>query len=352
MKGGIAIDQPRKHFAGRLASVAGALVVFFAFTATAWAALPAVYAGGQSIGVLLKTEGVTVVGLSPLKGADGGRLNPAEEAGLAVGDFIVRINGQAVNSNQEISAAVAVAGASGNSCQVEYQRSGVTRHAEVEPYYCRDSESFRIGLYVRDNTAGVGTLTFWEPNSGRFGALGHAVSVIGHSGDEESTGAIIRASVEGIRAGGVGSPGEKLGVFADDGWQGQISSSGAYGVYGSMDSLPAAGGGLLAVAEPDEVKVGAATLYTVVSGETTESFTVEIVRLADNYRLSGRGMVIRVTDQRLLDLTGGIIQGMSGSPLVQNGKLIGAVTHVFVNDPSQGYACFARQMLEEAGLSE
>lgn len=331
--------------------IAALLLAFMPAASLAAAAMPDVYAGGQSIGVLLSTEGVSVVGLSPAVLADGSHVNPAEDAGIRIGDFITAVNGEKVDSNAEIASLIAKAGEAGESCIVDYLRNGIQRQAELFPCYCYESGSYRIGLYVRDNTAGVGTLTFWEPISGIYGALGHTVSDLRYGVEGENKGLILRTDVQGIRAGAVGTPGEKLGVFLENGWQGSITRNGEHGIYGQFDQLPAAGGSLLPVASSDEVELGAAQLYTVLSGEEVECFDVQIVKQLDSYLSGASGMVIEITDERLLAVTGGIIQGMSGSPLIQNGRLIGAVTHVFVNDPTQGYACYAEQMLEEAGLT-
>ena len=305
--------------------------------------------GGQSIGVLLQTEGVTIVGFSAVETATG-QINPAEDAGLMEGDFITKINGSAVKSNADVAASIVAAGEGNLSCRIEYLRNGISHEVEVKPAYCLDSQSYRIGLYVRDNTAGVGTLTFWDAESGVYGALGHGVSDLEHGVTDEQKGTIIRAAIQGIRMGSIGSPGEKLGVFLDEEWQGCITSNGEYGIYGYIDSLPVKSSLLLPVAEMDEVENGAAELYTVINGEEIACFQIEITKIGGDFSLSNRGMVIEITDESLLALTGGIIQGMSGSPIVQEDKLIGAVTHVFVNDPTQGYACYAQQMMEEAGL--
>lgn len=312
--------------------------------------LPEVYAGGQSIGVLLQTEGVTVVGFSPPLTEDGLSSNPAVDGGLKIGDFITSVNGESVSSNQEIAALITAAGTAGEMCVIEYQRDGSRQQTEIEPRFCLDSQSWRIGLYVRDNTAGVGTLTFWEPESQIYGALGHSVSDLEHGVEGDEIGYIIRASVQGIRMGSAGEPGEKLGIFVNEDWQGVINTNGYFGVYGHIGSLPDGQSKLLPVATESEVEDGPAVIYTVLSGETVNSFTVNINKIKENYQLNGRGMVVEITDPQLLEVTGGIVQGMSGSPIVQNGKLVGAVTHVFVNDPVRGYACYAEQMLAECGL--
>ena len=327
-----------------------ALLLLLLSPITAWA-LPQVYAGGQSIGVLLDTEGVTVVGLSPVQSGQGSQATPAADAGLQVGDLIISIDGTQVAGNEEILQLIAEAGAAGRDCRVEYVRNGLRCQTRLTPLYCDSSDSWRIGLYVQDDAAGVGTLTFWEPLSGSFGALGHRVSDASLKSGEEQAGRIVRAAVQGVRAGKAGQPGEKLGLLQEEGWQGEVSLNGSYGVYGHMVSLPVAGGGLVEVAAAEEVHEGAAQLLTVLAGEQVESFEVNIVKAGSELGLRG-GMVVEVVDQELLAASGGIVQGMSGSPLLQEGRLVGAITHVFINDPTRGYACYAQQMLEEAGFSQ
>lgn len=351
MKGGIGIKQPKQHLPQWFSAWLLFLLLLFGTSHTVLAReLPEVYAGGQSIGVLLQTEGVTVVGFSPPLTEDSLSGNPAVDGGLKIGDFITTVNGVNVNSNQQVAALVAAAGEAGELCRLNYLRDGKLQEIEIEPRFCLDSQSWRIGLYVRDNTAGVGTLTFWDPVSHVYGALGHSVSGLEHGVEGDEIGHIVRASVQGVRMGSAGQPGEKLGVFLEQSWQGTINTNGNYGVYGLIDSLPDGKGALMPVADAEEVTDGPATIYTVLSGETVKSYKVNIHKTKENYSLNGRGMVVEIIDPQLLELTGGIVQGMSGSPIVQNGKLIGAVTHVFVNDPVRGYACYVEQMLTESGL--
>ena len=312
-----------------------------------------VVVGGHSIGILLQTEGVTVVGHSAVIDDNGLTVYPAKNAGLRTGDFVTEINGIPIHSNAQIRSLIDEIGASGNICTIRYLRDGIVRSMEIEPLHCSDSQSFRIGLYVRDNTAGVGTLTFYEPISGIFGALGHGVSNMQYGVDDEEIGSIVRAAIQGIRTGEKGSPGEKLGVFIGSNWQGSITTNGNFGIYGRLqqeivnDNFPQR----LPVALPHQVEPGPAIIYTVIAGEEIQAFEIEIVRTMPNYLNSSKGMVIEITDEYLLAATGGIVQGMSGSPIVQNGRLVGAVTHVFVNNPQRGYACFAKWMLEEAGIN-
>ena len=306
--------------------------------------------GGQSIGVLLSTDGVTVVGFSPAVLGDGSMVNPAEEAGLITGDFITSINGETVLSNADISRIISEAGERQAPCVIHFIRSGYTRKTELHPVFCQDSQSWRIGLYVRDNVCGVGTLTYYDVENGQFAALGHEVADIQHDAAGDSIGSIIRASVQSIRAGSSGVPGEKLGAFLNEEWNGDIWVNGSFGVYGKLNSLPETSftESVLPIAFPNEVQNGPAQSYTVLEGEKIESFSVNIVKTLESHKSSGHGMILEITDPRLIDKCGGIVQGMSGSPIVQNGLLVGAVTHVFVNDPLHGYGCFAQWMLEEA----
>lgn len=308
--------------------------------------------GGQSIGILLQTEGVSIVGFSPVVTDNNATINPASDAGLMTGDFIVSINEEKIMNNAQIAEIIDQAGKTGNDCEIIYLRDGVRNNVNITPVFCQDSENWRIGLYVRDNTAGIGTLTFYEPGSGVYGALGHEVPDLEYGVSGEDKGSIVRAAVQGIKIGVSGTPGEKIGVFLDENWKGDIRTNGNFGIFGVLDSPPEVEYEieLVPVAMINEAKVGPAKIYTVIEGEEIEEFDIEITKLMTGYKLTGKGMVIKITDEALLEKTGGIVQGMSGSPIVQDGMMIGAVTHVFINDPTQGYGCFAEWMLEEAGL--
>ncbi len=309
--------------------------------------------GGQSIGVLLHTEGVTIVGFSPIADENGELLEPASDAGLKIGDFITSINDTVISCNEDMEEVVAAAGEAGETCSIEYNRNGLTASVEVEPVLDEEEQSWRLGLYVRDNVAGVGTLTFYDPETGFYAALGHEVSLNQENEETNTLGQIIRAAVQGIRPSEAGEPGEKMGVFLDQEWSGTISQNGKFGIYGNIPSLPNSGciQETMEIADPAEVTLGPAQICTVLDGETVECFDVEIVKLLPDHRSNGRGMIIEVTDQTLLERCGGIVQGMSGSPIIQNNKLVGAVSHVFVSDPVRGYGCFAAWMLEEGQSS-
>lgn len=306
--------------------------------------------GGQSIGILLNTDGVTVIGFSPIIDKDGELHEPATEAGLQIGDFITSINGEEIHSNEDIETIVNQSGLTNEKCNVEYRRNGIKSSIAIDPIMCSETSTWRIGVYVRDNLAGVGTLTYYDPSSKTFGALGHGINTRPSDQRQSDIGSIIRASVQGIRASTAGTPGEKIGTFLKDTWQGKILKNGAFGVYGTMDSLPKTGTEhtMIETASPEEVEVGPAVLYTVLENETVEAFDVMIIKVLNDHKSGGKGMIVEVTDPEMLNTCGGIVQGMSGSPIIQNGKIIGAISHVFVNDPTHGYGCHIQWMLDEA----
>lgn len=313
--------------------------------------LPNVFVGGQSIGILMQTDGVTIVGFSPITDANGVSVNPATEAGLQTGDFITKINDIVITGDEQLAEVVNEAGKNGTICQINYSRNNKEMETELRPLFCSDTNSYRIGLYVRDNTTGVGTMTFYEPISGIYGALGHEITDIQQDASSGELGSIVRAPIQGIKIGQAGSPGEKIGIFIGES-TGNISKNTVYGLFGNLNSIPETlyCDEQMPVAASDQVQTGEAEILTVIEGETIESFTINIVKTMENYKSGGKGMIIEITDQKLIDKTGGIIQGMSGSPIIQNDMLVGAVTHVFVNDPLHGYGCFGEWMLEEAGI--
>lgn len=303
--------------------------------------------GGHSMGIILKSDGAIVVGFTPVKTADGGEAYPAKEAGVQLEDKLLAINGQAVVSNQEV--AELVNQSAGEELILTLRRAEEELEIAVTPRQCAESGQYRLGLYIRDANAGIGTLTFYDPVTGKFGALGHKI-------DEPSGGAggnigrVLAADVQYVESSRNGQPGEKVGVFDDESLRGVIAKNCSLGLYGTLESgvenelYPEP----VAVAEVGEVHPGEATILTVLSGEQVEEFAIEIERVMPQRKAADKGMVIKITDERLLAAAGGIVQGMSGSPIMQDGKLVGAVTHVFVNDGSSGYACFAEWMLEEA----
>ncbi|ABZ82922.1 stage iv sporulation protein b [Heliomicrobium modesticaldum Ice1] len=311
-------------------------------------------AGGHSIGVLLHSQGVIIVGQAPITDEQGAKHYPGKDAGLQVGDVIHKVNGQPIKSDAELARAIDEAGRAGKKLEIETSRNGQTNQVTVEPIRCAETKRFRVGLYVRDRASGVGTLTFFEPKSKSYGALGHVINDADtNQRIDVAEGRIIPALVKSIQQGKRGAPGEKVGVFREEDppFTGTIQHNTTVGIFGRLegklnnphypDPLP--------IALSAQVQEGPAEIITVVEGERLERFQIIIDRVMP-HRTDGKGMIIRVTDPRLLTITGGIIQGMSGSPIIQNGKIVGAVTHVFINSPSTGYGVLIEKMLEEAGL--
>jgi stage IV sporulation protein B len=304
--------------------------------------------GGQSIGVTLFTRGALVVGITGIELENGTTVNPAREAGMLPGDVITRINGTEVSSAADLTKLV---NAAEGNLDITVDRSGRTMDFSIQPVRDYSDGKLRLGLWVRDDTAGVGTLTFIDPNTRWFAGLGHAITDI-DTGSVLSVrkGEIYFSEIIQINKGESGIPGEIQGFFSSaSGNMGHIVKNTDYGIYGTLmegvnlakfpEPIP--------VAHRDEVELGEAEIISTIDHEGARSFSCEIVKLSDQSFPGQKGIVIRITDAELLDRTGGIVQGMSGSPIVQNGKLVGAVTHVFVNNPTKGYGLYADWMLEQ-----
>jgi len=311
--------------------------------------------GGQSIGVSLQAKGVMIVGQAAVQGKEGKSIYPAKEAGIEVGDVILKIDGLDVHSDQDVANAIHRAGEKQGFSEILLNHNGQLLQKRVNTVYCSETRRHRIGLYVRNEAAGVGTLTFYEPTSKKYGALGHVINDADtNQRIEVSNGNVVASTIYAIEKGRRGHPGEKIGSFVNQSkFTGNIEKNSISGIFGSLEGeivnpyfkepVP--------VAWESEIKEGPAKIYTVLEGERIEEYEVQIERIMRN-RTDSKNMVVRVTDPRLLDKTGGIIQGMSGSPIIQNGKIIGAVTHVFVNDASRGYGVFIQNMLKETELLE
>ena len=303
--------------------------------------------GGQALGVAMRTDGVLIVGLS--EAAPGS--SPAKEAGLLAGDVIRSIGGITVSTAEELTAALTKAGP--KPIPVAYQRSGQDRTALLTPHQDQETGAVRLGAWVRDSTAGVGTLSFYDPDTRRYAALGHAIT----DGDTGavltvSEGKILNASIVAVQKGQKGLPGELKGSFLREGQVvGDIRRNSILGIYGTMDapaSNPLYPEGL-PIGLRSGVHTGAASILSTVDGQGVQEYAIEITRVNPQSAPAPKSMVLRVTDERLLSTTGGIVQGMSGSPILQDGRIVGAVTHVFVSDPTQGYGLYVDWMLQETG---
>lgn len=298
--------------------------------------------GGAAVGIALATDGVLVVGVSDVAGK-----SPAQSAGLKAGDVIQSVNGQKLQSSQHLTELVSASG--GTPLSMTFERDGKSRTVFLTPALDSSSGLYRMGAWVRDSTAGVGTLSYYDPQNGAYGALGHAIND-GDTGKllPVKTGALMQAEIVDIKKGLRGTPGELRGSFLKDQvLLGSIEENTVLGIFGKLDQPyvnPLYPDGL-PIAFQESVEIGPATILSTLDGEGVQEYEVEIVQAVRQITPSQKSMVIRVTDPRLLQKTGGIVQGMSGSPIIQNGRIIGAVTHVFVDDPTQGYGLYIEWML-------
>jgi len=310
---------------------------------------------GESIGVKIESKGVLVVGLSTITDINGKKVCPAADSGFAVGDKIIKINGRKIENEKDIIEIINEEGNRNNKVTVSIERKGKPIDLIVIPVQSIEDRLFKIGLWVRDNIAGVGTMTFYEPNTGMFGALGHGITDV-DSGVliDIDKGSILKAKVISIQKAKKAAPGEIVGLFAEShGLYGRILKNTKFGIYGVLDkqridhrkpTIP--------VALKYQVKEGSAKILTTIENNKVEEFDIEILKIFRQQNINSKSMIIRVTDKRLIEKTGGIIQGMSGSPIIQNGMLVGAVTHVLINDPLKGYGIFAEWMLKETDINE
>jgi stage IV sporulation protein B len=326
-------------------------------------AVPEVVPGGQAVGIVVQARGPLVVALPPLPGARGLVPSPAARAGVHVGDYLLAVGGRAVQDAADVAAALraalpAAAGrttAAAAAVDVQVLRAGRTLTLRVVPVWSPALGRYLLGARVRDGASGIGTLTF-RAATGDYGALGHPVTdptlgtpiVLG-------SGQLLPTLIAGTERSREGRPGEKLGwVVGSTPALGTVTANLPLGVFGRLTGTlpPGPVAAPLPVALPDQVHPGPAVLLTVLRGREVQAFAVRIVAVLPQRRPSAKGLVVRVTDPRLLHATGGIVQGMSGSPIVQDGRLVGALTHVFVDDPSRGYGVLAEWMAEAAGLGD
>lgn len=305
--------------------------------------------GGCTLGLTLRTDGVLVVGFSPVTGQDGGSVSPATQAGVRAGDVITAVNGQQVFTSAELTALVAASHRAGRSVVLTLERAGEGMDVFVTPA-TDASGAARLGAWVRDSTAGVGTLTFYDPDGGVFGALGHPITdtdtgvVLG-----VRDGSVYSAEVVGAVVGQKGNPGELKGSFSSAGPIGDIAGNTLHGVFGTLRSQP---GSLypkgLPIATRSQVHTGDAAIISTVDGDGPREYSCRIIQLFQQDSPSAKSMVVEITDPSLIERTGGIVQGMSGSPIIQDGRIVGAVTHVYVSDPTKGYGVYIEWMLDAA----
>lgn len=307
-----------------------------------------VYAGGNAVGIVLDTKGVILVGSNAIVTKDG-LIDTLKGSQLQVGDVITKINSIEINTMEDITTALQTK-LEDEEVKIEYKRDGEIKHTKMRPALDALTGEYKLGLWVKDNAVGVGTLTYVKQDM-HYGSLGHAIT----DGEslkpiEVSGGQLYKANIVGIKKGVVGVPGELMGLFVQGRNQiGNIDKNTIYGVYGAIfeDSGFLDNKALIPLGSRSQAKPGKAQILSTLDGEKIETFEVEIIKT--NYQSSAteKSMVVKVTDPNLIARTGGIVQGMSGSPIIQDGKLVGAITHVFVSDPTKGFGLYIDWMLKE-----
>ncbi len=304
---------------------------------------PCVVPCGTPFGLKMLTEGVVIVGLNPVE-TSSGTVYPASHAGLKEGDIILTANKYQLHSAKELTLCIRNCG--GNPVRLEVRRGEEVFSSYVRPVKGIDNGEYRCGIWVRDSSAGIGTVTFYDPASAIFGGLGHAVCDVDTGKPLPlSSGEVVPVHISGVKKGKTGAPGELQGNFLSSIPAGNLALNNETGIYGFLSSCPVRQNAV-PILFRQEVKQGPAQILTTISGNTPKLYDIEIESVSLGDHAPTKNMVIRITDPELLRQTGGIVQGMSGSPILQNGKLAGAVTHVFVNNPQKGYGIFAENMLD------
>lgn len=300
---------------------------------------------GRTVGVQMDTDGLLVLGTGFVEDAEGNKTEPCKGI-LQTGDLIQSVDGKAMPNKEAFLEAVG--SHDGTPVQVAFVRDGVEQKAEVTPVYSPADGAYKLGIWIRDSIQGIGTVTFFDETTDRFGALGHGIYDVDTGGLMSlKQGHITSSHLTEIVKGQKGEPGELNGIIEADEVLGDIEKNTEVGIYGTADTS-AFTGESYPIALQDEIQEGKAQILSNIAGDEVRAYDVEIEQVHRFGKESSKGMVIHVTDPDLLSKTGGIVQGMSGSPILQNGKLVGAVTHVFVNDPTRGYGIFIENMLEAA----
>lgn len=308
--------------------------------------------GGQPIGVKLYVDGVFVVGFSDIETKKRKRQSPAVINGIEIGDSILEANNEKLVSSRQLSNIVN--SSKGDTLNFKIKRKNKILSINVKPIQGKYDNEYKIGLWVRDSTAGVGTMTFYDPRTKQFGALGHPINDV-----ETGTllpikdGNIYNAKILSVEYGERGKPGELKGIFSEEDEIGKLSKNTTDGIYGKLKNNynpESSYGKLMPVAKQNEIKEGPAKILTSIGGSVVKEYDIKIEKLTYQNKPNPKSMILKITDKELLSKTGGIVQGMSGSPIIQNGKLVGAITHVFVNKPEMGYGIYIEWMLKQIGI--
>lgn len=309
-----------------------------------------VYVGGFPIGIKMNTDGVLVVGFSDIEIENNKIESPARKSGIEIGDTIKKVNNKSIDNSKDLQRRIQES--DDKNIIVEINRDGKSIKKKIAAVHSNLDNSNKIGLWVRDSTAGVGTMTFYNPRTNVYGALGHPITDVDtNSVLKVRSGELLDSSIIGVKKGEKGSPGELKGVFVnDDESRGDISSNTYAGIYGHLEKNQSFNymKQLMEVAPRKKVHEGKAKILTTVDENGPCLYDVEIVKLFEQEKPDTKSMVIKVVDKKLLEKTGGIVQGMSGSPIIQDNKLVGAVTHVLINRADVGYGIYIDWMIEES----
>lgn len=302
---------------------------------------------GRPVGIKLFSDGVLVVGFAEVPTGEG-KAAPAKECGLRAGDIITHINSAEVDTIEQVQTLLQEL--EGEQMSIRCLRGEKQLQMTAQAVKCTSDGAYKLGAWIRDSMAGIGTMTFYDPQSGTFGALGHGINDVDTALLMPlESGGIMEAAVTDVKKGTKGNPGELHGAFRTNEDAGILWANTEGGVFGTLSNRELVQGMKpMEVAQPCEIRVGPATILSGIEGETVEEYTVEITKVFLGEDGDTRDLMLSVTDPKLLERTGGIVQGMSGSPILQNGKVVGAVTHVLINDPTCGYGIFLENMLELA----
>lgn len=304
---------------------------------------------GSIAGVKLYTNGVLVVGMSEIEGKDNKKHKPYENTGIAEGDTIIKIDDMQINSTDDL--VNSVNRSNGQNIKINYIHNEESKECSITPIETSKKE-YKIGLWVRDSAAGVGTVTFYEPETKTFGALGHGITDIDTNElINIASGEFITTKILNIAKGESGNPGKIQGTIDNQTKIGTISKNTKFGIYGKVDNLSTLQldkNNEMEVALREEIVPGKAYILCSLDNSIPQKYEIEIEKVFRDNNYDNKSMQIKVTDLRLIEKTGGIIQGMSGSPIIQNNKFVGAVTHVLVNNPQEGYGVFADMMLKKS----
>ena len=301
---------------------------------------------GNIIGIKLYSNGVLVIGMTEVEGK-----KPYENTGIKEGDLITTVDNVTVTTTEELIKCVN--NSQGKLVKIKYIREGTEYVTDIEPVKTKE-DKYKIGLWVRDGACGIGTATYYDPGTGKIATLGHGI--VDRDTDKLITiesGKLLTSTITKIKKGEKGNPGEIKGIINDNQTTGSINLNTDFGIYGNLKEINTLGidkNNSLEIALKNEIKTGEATILLALEDEIRKEYKIEIKKIYKNNTEDNKSMLIEITDEKLIEKTGGIIQGMSGAPIIQNGKFIGAITHVLVNNPLQGYAVFGEIMIKQMNI--